>query len=98
MEAKVIEQNDEFTIVETRFKGEVLNIRYCSDGVAEFRFNDAFCRTFGCKNREDFLKKNPRAKTQMVQYLGGIPDWVMMQPDGKIAISKFLERPQGEAN
>lgn len=94
---RIIEQNNGFTIVETQFKGEVINIRYCPDGVAEFRFNDAFCRTFGCKNRKDFLEKNPRAKIQMIQYLGGIPEWVEIRPEG-IAISRFLEHPEGKAN
>lgn len=91
-EYKIIEKTDDYTIVEAQLKGEIINMRFCSDGFCEFQFNDAFCRTFGCKDREDWLIKNPKVKMQMLQFFGYIPEWVMVLPGGGFGISKMIER------
>lgn len=93
---KIIEKTDDHTIVEAQLKGETVNIKFCFDGICEFRFDDALCRTFGCKNRKDWLLKNPRAKKQMLQYFGYIPEWITLLPDGRFALSKMIERPSAK--
>lgn len=90
---RIIEETGDYTIVEVLFKGEIVNIKYCSDDFCEFRFNDAFCRAWGYKDREDWLERNPRAKRQMLQFLGHIPDWVTFSPDIGFGLSKMAERP-----
>lgn len=95
-EYKIIEKTEDYTIIEALFKGERVHIKFCSDGICEFRFNDSFCRTFGSKNREEWLMRNPKVKMQMLQFFGYIPEWVTMLPDGGFGMSKMIEHPSAK--
>lgn len=74
---KILEQNEDYEILEDVFNGEVITIRRwygCHDAV-ELRVNDNFARANGYKSVEDMAVRTIGKEAFLSMY-GRIPQWI----------------------
>lgn len=83
---KILEQNEDYEILEDVFNGQPITIRRwysCHDAV-ELRVNDNFARANGYKSVEDMAARTIGKEAFLSMY-GRIPQWITarLTPDGR---------------
>lgn len=92
---KILEQNEDYEIIEDVFNGQPITIRCwhgCRDAV-ELRVNDNFARANGYKSVEDMVERTVGAET-FYQMYGRVPQWITARvtPDGRGEF--YFQEPQ----
>jgi len=76
-EAKLIEENEDYKIVEFYYPLGTLVIRLWYKGLTEYKFNEEYAKMNLYKNIDDFLNKiHPYAKEKLLKIYGRIPEWI----------------------
>ena len=83
---KILEQNEDYEILEDVFNGEVITIRRwygCHDAV-ELKVNDAFAKANGYASVGDMVERTVGVET-FYQMYGRVPQWITARvtPDGR---------------
>ena len=74
---KILEQNEDYEIIEDVFNGQPITIRCwhgCRDAV-ELRVNDAFAKANGYQSVADMVERTVGADTFYKMY-GRVPEWI----------------------
>ena len=76
-EPKLIEENENYKIVEFYFPLGKQVIRVWNTGLTEMKFDKEFVITYGHKNIDSFLDNiHPYAKEKLIKMHGRIPEWI----------------------
>ena len=83
---KILEQNEDYEIIEDVFNSQPITIRRwygCPDAV-ELKVNDAFAKANGYKSVEDMAERTVGKEAFLSMY-GRIPQWITarLTPDGR---------------
>lgn len=76
---KILKDSPEYIECQAMFGKELLQCRtYKKDGKVEFRFTDAFARSYGAKDLNDLIRK---LNMQHEVAITGLPEWVEVTRD-----------------
>ena len=81
-EPKLIEENEDYKIVELYYPLGKQVIRLWYKGLNEMKFDEEFVITYGYKDIDDFLDNvHPKAKEKLIKTYGRIPEWITIDPE-----------------
>ena len=81
VQSKIIEENEEFRIIQTTIMGYIHTFRIWKNEVCEMKFDDQMAKANGYVNIQDVLNKNPKMKEKLNQIFGSIPEWITIDPE-----------------
>lgn len=81
---KIIEQTNQYDIVQWEFQGMPITFRLWKDGsgIVEIKVDSNFAKANGYKSVDDMAARTI-GQAKFNEMFGGVPEWIRASPDGE---------------